>query len=572
MKSIQTKIILFFSVFFIITVSSLGWYMFSSAKELVEQSVGEQAKSIAESAVKIIDPVQFQEIISKGETTYYFQLREELNQFREMNGLLYLYTMTIGDGMDSNEYMYVVDGLPLGDEEASEIGETELIDEYPIILEIYKEGTSMVGELVTTETYGSLVYAYAPIFNSSGEVIGIVGADFDATNVMMRLDEERKVAFLVTLGTSVLSIVILFILTKLLINPLKVLTKQMERVKEGDLTVSFTTNREDEIGSLGVAFQHMIDEMNSIIQSINQNVGTLTDSSGKLANSFHHAVDNNDLIIRDMLEVSEGATTTVKSSEESSKAIADLTDGVQYISETALQVNVASNTTVDDANQGIVTVEQASVQMDLIHRSVQETTILVNNLELHSQEINQIVEVISVLASQTNLLALNAAIEAARAGEHGRGFAVVADEVRKLAEQTSSSLNDISQITEKIQLETKRSVQAMEEVSGKVNTGVSVIQKSGEAFKNIKQSAQYVVTQVDLFTSTAKQMSAGTEGVNASFEEMASIAKRAAMQINEVTASVEQQTADLSEITSFADHLLEMATELQSKINRFKVE
>ena len=572
MKSIQTKILLFFSIFFVSAVSLIGLIMFSNAKDLVEQSVGDQAKSIAESAAKVIDGEKFERIIIGEETDYYFELRNTLNNIRETNGLLYLYTMTKRDSVQGDEYIYVVDGLPLDDEDASGFGDVEEIEDFPIIVDVFKSGEAMVGELITTEEYGSLIYAYAPIINQSGQVIGLVGADFDANKVAEQLAVKRITAILVTIGVSLISIIILFILTKFLIRPLKKLTRQVEQVKEGDLTVIIETNRTDEIGSLALSFQHMVDEMNEMINSINKNTIMLTETSGKLADNFHHTVSKNEQIVSGMYVVSDGAKATVRNSEESSRAMEDLTQGVQHIAETALQVSDASHATVEDANLGMKALEQVSMQMNSIHEAVEESAELVKNLDQYSVEIGKIVDVISIIASQTNLLALNAAIEAARAGENGKGFAVVADEVRKLAEQTSHSLNDISQIVQKIQNETTKSVQAMEEMSVEVDTGVVVIQKSGDAFKKIKDSAHYVVNQVDLFTSTAEQMSAGAQEVNASFEEMASIAKRAAEQISEVAASIENQSEEMTEISSFAERLMNMVNELQKHVSKFKID
>ncbi len=572
MKSIQTKILVFFSIFFFVTVSLIGMIMFNNAKNLVENSVGAQAKSIAKSSAKAINIPQFEQVLVEGKNEYYYELRHTLNNLREINGLRYLYTMTKRNTGNGEEYIYVVDGLPLDADDASDFGDVEDISEDPIIKEVFETGEAMVGELVKTEDYGTLIYAYAPIKNDSGEVIGIIGADFKATEVANGLEKNRRSAIIVTLGIALLSVIVLFLLTKLLIKPLKLLTKQVEHVKEGDLTVNFTTHRKDEIGILGLAFQHMVNEMNSMINSINKNTSKLSETSERLASSFHTTVTKNKEMMTEMAEVSMDAITTEKTSEESARAMGDITQGVYHIAETALQVNDASHASVEEANLGMETLEQVSEQMTLIHNSVQESAKLVKNLDQYSVEIGKIIEIISTIASQTNLLALNAAIEAARAGENGRGFAIVADEVRKLAEQTSASLNDISKIVEKIQLGATNSVQAMEQVSTEVDTGVVVIRQSGETFKKIKESAHYVVNQVDLFTSTTQEMSASTEEVYASFEEMANVAKKSAKHINEAAISVEQQTTEMAQISVFADQLKQMANELTQQVSKFKVE
>jgi methyl-accepting chemotaxis protein len=209
--------------------------------------------------------------------------------------------------------------------------------------------------------------------------------------------------------------------------------------------------------------------------------------------------------------------------------------------------------------------------MESIEAGTHNTTVAIKNLTERSKEIGNIIGVITDISQQTNLLALNAAIEAARAGEHGRGFTVVADEVRKLADKSRESASQIVRLIQEIQRDTETANNEMTQNIREVDTGKSVIQRTGTAFQQVLNAVQQVNNQIQEVSATSEQISANSEQVTASMEQLAQIAKDASGQSHGVAAASEEQLASMEEISASSESLSKLAQELQELIARFKV-
>ncbi len=188
-----------------------------------------------------------------------------------------------------------------------------------------------------------------------------------------------------------------------------------------------------------------------------------------------------------------------------------------------------------------------------------------------SSEIGQIVEVITSIAEQTNLLALNAAIEAARAGENGKGFAVVSEEVRKLAEESSLSARRISVLIDGIQTETNRAVDSMQFTTNEVVIGINCVNTAGESFKKIQHATKEVSAQVQGISTSVEHMAIEMRHMTDSMKQINGIAQSSAEGTQNISAATEEQLASMEEITASTFTLSKMAEELQNKTNTFKV-
>jgi len=249
-------------------------------------------------------------------------------------------------------------------------------------------------------------------------------------------------------------------------------------------------------------------------------------------------------------QLTASAQQTAAGASETASTMGQIAATVEQVSSNAQSVAQASETAARYAGEGERGIAKLTEQMRSIAGSAEQVSDTIVALSKKSQEINQIVGLITSIADQTNLLALNAAIEAARAGEQGLGFAVVAEEVRKLAEESANATKEISSLVNAIQVESKRAVECMAEGGRDVEAGTLVIQEVGEGFNKIISAVQSLTTEIQGVAAATEEMSAGVENV---------------------AASTEEQTASMEEVSASAASLSELSGALDAIVGRFKV-
>ncbi|PYT56297.1 MAG: hypothetical protein DMG46_18055 [Acidobacteria bacterium] len=322
------------------------------------------------------------------------------------------------------------------------------------------------------------------------------------------------------------------------------LVATMQRVAANDLaTDDAEITTEDEIGQAGTAFNRMKNSLREMIQSI--------------AGTAQHVASASE-------ELSSSATQQAQSAETQKDQTAQVATAMQEMSSTVLQVSENSNKAAEASRQAAETarrggaiVEETLSRMRAIADSVSGTAKKMDELGKSSDQIGQIVGVINDIADQTNLLALNAAIEAARAGEQGRGFAVVADEVRKLAERTTTATKEIAGMIKNIQQETKTAVTAMETGTKQVEEGVKSTIQAGGSLKEIIHMAEQVGEMVMQIATAAMEQSSASEEVNQNMEKIAKLVKE--------SADGAQQSAKACQ------DLSSLAFDLQNMVGTFKL-
>ncbi|NGQ95936.1 HAMP domain-containing protein [Brevibacillus sp. SYP-B805] len=384
-------------------------------------------------------------------------------------------------------------------------------------------------------------------------------------------DTANLIMIGITLLAVVFSVLVGTMITRMITRPLKEIQEQMTCAGTGDLRVKGTYQSQDEIGMLTADFNKMVTGLREVVEKVNDSANNLSARAGELATSAEQTVHVANQIAASIQEVATGAEAQAVGAAESVKAMSEMAVGIERIAESSSAVSETSAEAAQQAAQGNEIVQKVVQQMDSIRTSVSHTSHAVKELGARSEEIGQIVGVISDIAAQTNLLALNAAIEAARAGEHGRGFAVVADEVRKLAEQSRQSADQIANLIQEIQADTERVVSAIEKGNADVESGIVVVREAGEAFQKIMRSVRQVADQIQEVSAASEEMSAGTEEVTASVEEMARIARDSSENSQSVVASSQEQLGFISEISSSVQSLREMARELQELVKQFKL-
>ena len=365
---------------------------------------------------------------------------------------------------------------------------------------------------------------------------------------------------------------IALLIGRIITKPISIIAADVKRIADGDLTVDeIKVKNRDEIGDLAQSFNGMAGHLRHVIEQVSLHSTQVVASSEELTASAEQASKATEQIASTMQEVAAGTDNEMNAMEDTSQTIYEMNISVQQI---ANYSEVVSNTAMeasDKASQGGEAIQTAVQQMNSINQTVQGLSKIVKGLGKRSNEIDQISQVITEIADQTNLLALNAAIEAARAGEYGLGFSVVAEEVRKLAEQSANSAQQISQLIVLIQGETNKAVHSMEVATNEVTAGIRVIHHAGESFKVIENSINEVTTQIQEVSSSVQQMAAGEDQMAQSIRLITDMSETVASSTQEVSAATEEQFASMEEITAAATSLSEMAEDLQTIIGKFKV-
>lgn len=350
------------------------------------------------------------------------------------------------------------------------------------------------------------------------------------------------------------------------------LTARTKRIADGDLTgASLYYHSGDEMEELADSFYQMNDNLKELIVQIGTGSSQVASSACELLAGGSEVAQATKQVTDTIQQMSSDLGNMAQAGEESAKGMEGIGIEFQHIVESIGIVAEMSTVTAAQAEQGNTAIVNAINQMEVIHESVAVSSQIVEMLDQKSREIEQMIANITQFSSQTELLSLNAAIEAAHAGEQGRGFAVVANEIKKLAEHSKLTSQRIVDLVQDIRMDTDRISKGMQNERHEVRTGVTVIHEASEAFKTILTSIQHVTSQAQEVSASAEEIAAVTEEVVASVESISGMTNTSATNSIHIAAIAQQQLASMQEITNSATSLSELATELQAKTSRFKV-
>ena len=422
--------------------------------------------------------------------------------------------------------------------------------------------------------------SYSLLFKPYNWVIGTGNwVDHIEKDVQVKVEEkQRQLSYDITMtlvialvGLGLVSAFAMYISRKIS-EPVVKVAEGVKQIAAGDLGIAdLEVESKDEIGQLAHSVNDMKQHLKELIRGIANSSSQVAAASEQLTAGAEQSAHVVTQVAESINEVAQGAEKQMRAVSETSSAVEHISSGMQQAAAGSAQAADHSTQAARKAKEGDLAVGRAVTQMASIEKTVNNSAQVVANLGERSKEIGQIVSVISGIAGQTNLLALNAAIEAARAGEQGRGFAVVADEVRKLAEQSQEAAQRIAELIGEIQGDTDQAVVAMSEGTREVKVGSEVVAAAGQAFAEITGLVAQVSEQVQDISQVMQRMSQGSEQIVTSVHTVSNLSEAAMGEAQTVSAATEEQSASMEEIASSSRALANLAQDLQEAVSRFRL-
>ena len=377
--------------------------------------------------------------------------------------------------------------------------------------------------------------------------------------------------FLVTFLSMLIGALLVFVILNVYRKPIYELLEAADKISEGDLSVEIKGDSRSEISQLSEAFKSMVENLRSLIKEIQESSLHLSALSEEMSASSEEVASASRKISDTAAEISNGTEVQSTKIVDITHAMQDMTHNIQEIADNTQKVSKNTslvNSTVGDIGNAS---KEVLVKMDLIRSSVDGTEELIRDLDSKSQQINEIVTLITRIADQTNMLALNAAIEAARAGEHGRGFSVVADEVRKLAEESGHAAKDISKLIDEIRNSISDTVESIEASKKDVQIGTLSVNGAVEMVAGIVSTINEITNMIEDVAAATEEQSASIEEITSTLEDISSISEQSAAGTQETAAALEEQSASMSELASMASDLSLLGEKMRKATEKFRL-
>jgi methyl-accepting chemotaxis protein len=390
--------------------------------------------------------------------------------------------------------------------------------------------------------------------------------------VLRRLLPAVTVVMLLGFAASALTAQLIY--RRILIWPIRNINAILRDLAESsaDLTKRLAHASADDLGELTRYFNAFASKLENLVRSVVSNANRVATTSEQLAASTEEMSASQQEISSTIQRISQGTATQVASVRETKDAVEEITASVEQVNSNAQMAAVSAGQALQKASEGGTAMETIVGQMTDIDGTMARLSDVVSNLERKAVEISRITELISSVAWRTNLLALNAAIEAARAGESGRGFSVVAIEVKKLAERTTTATGEIDSLIKQIQAEIAQTVDTMREGVAKVAKGKDLAAESNQAFYQIVDAVKHSADGVQQISEATSRQVDGAKKIAKAIESVAMVAEEIASGMEQTAAAQQQQMASMEEMTASAQELAHAAEEMKNSGGSFVVE
>ena len=384
---------------------------------------------------------------------------------------------------------------------------------------------------------------------------------------------NKNLIIIVTLGIICILIftVVIALTYKGITRFINEINNLIEKAEEGDLTVRGKVYKKDELGQTTEKFNNFISTIGEIIKEVEKTSEVIAVSSNEINKSSENLRDVSEDITETIGNIAVSSNNQSQLIQEGNESVKEVIGGIHSISENTKYIDNLAYGAVENVKLGVENIKNQNDKMEITKTASENVTNVISTLSIRSEEIGKILEIINQITDQINLLSLNASIEAARAGEAGRGFTVVANEIKKLAYQSQESTDRIHNLIVEVQNDVEMAVKEVNNTKSSIKDQEDSLKNIDESFRNIKESVFEVTNKIKEVYNKTKVINENASLLEGSMENITGIISETAMSTEGVSASIEEQSASIYEVASSMGELTDLSSKLQNIILKFKL-